>query len=140
MPSAEMDYSFSVSRDRLFDVIVKYEDYPDFVAGVTRTEVERLEAGLTRVTYHISMVKDVVYTLEHREDREKGTVEWSLVDGSFFKKNSGSWKLTPQGDGVDAEYRVDVEFSAPVPGFMVKKLVKGSLPSMMKSFEKQASR
>jgi ribosome-associated toxin RatA of RatAB toxin-antitoxin module len=139
MAQAEIHEVLSVSKEQLWDTIVRYEDYPKFVDGCTQVKVERKSAGHARVTYHISMMKDVVYTIDHKEDQDKGVVEWSLVESDAFKKNSGRWQIAEAGTGkTDVQYRLELEFKIPVPGFILNGLIKKQLPSMVKSFEKQA--
>jgi len=138
MANANWEGSLNVSKDSLFDAILDFEHYPDFVDGVTRVKVDR-SGGKCLVTYHVSMVKDVIYTLEHTEDREAGRLEWELVESSFFTKNSGHWQITAEGDSsCYVEYEIEADFSLPMPGFMVKKLIQANLPKMIKNFEEQA--
>lgn len=139
MAHTEVHEVLSVEPEKLLDTVVRYEDYPKFVDGCNSIEVERKGPGHARVTYHLNIVRDITYTLDLREDREKGQVRWSLVEGDLFKKNEGGWDILPAGAGKsDVRYFVDVEFKVPVPGFILNRLVKGNLPSMLKSFEKQA--
>ena len=139
MASAEIQDVLPVDKDKFFTAITRYEDYPQFLDGCTKTQVERKGPGQARVTYHVTMMKDVVYTLDIREDQAAGVVEWTLVDSDTFKKNSGRWELKTVGPGkTNVKYALDVEFKIPVPGFILNRLVKGSLPAMIKSFEKQA--
>lgn len=139
MAQAEHVEVLSVGRDALFAAITRYEDYPEFVDGVTKVEVERKAAGATRAKYHFSMFKDFTYTLDHSEDPASGRVQWTLVESDLFNKNVGSWQLEALGEKqTRVRYSLDVEFKVPVPGFILKKLVKGNLPSMIKGFEKRA--
>lgn len=135
MAQAEFHEVLNVDKDKLFNVIVRYEDYPQFVEGCSAVKVERKGPGKARVTYNVSMMKDVTYTLDLTEDPAAGTVRWSLVDSDVFKKNDGLWELKPAGAGkTDVRYSLDVDFKIPVPGFILGRLVKGNLPSMVKSF------
>jgi ribosome-associated toxin RatA of RatAB toxin-antitoxin module len=141
MASAEFHETLSVDKDKLFQAITRYEDYPQFVEGCTGVKVERKGSGQARVTYDVSMMKDITYTLDHREDEASGVVEWSLVESDAFKKNNGRWQLKSAGPGkTDVHYALEVEFKFPVPGFILSRLVKGSLPSMVESFRKRASK
>ncbi len=141
MAQAEIREVLAVEMDKLFDVITRYEDYPKFVDGVNSIEVERKGPGHARVTYHVSMMKDFSYVLDLREDRKKGRVEWTLIESDMFKVNNGLWELKAVGTGkTEAFYRLEVEFKIPVPGLILNRLVKGNLPSMVKSFEKQAKK
>lgn len=146
MASAEIKEVLPVDFDVLFDVIVKYEAYPQFIDGCTQVQVERTpgtpgQPGRAKASYKVNMIKEVNYTLDHVEDREKGTIEWSLVDSDFFKSNRGSWKLKRLGPGkTEAHYALEADFKIPVPGMILNRLIKGSLPQMLKNFEKQCKR
>lgn len=141
MAQAELKQVLSVDVDKLFEVITRYEDYPQFVDGVNSIHVERKGPGHARVTYHVSMMKDFSYLLDLREDKNKGRIEWTLVESDLFKKNSGRWEIKSAGPGkTEAFYQLEVEFNIPVPGLILNRLVKGNLPSMMKSFEKWAQK
>ncbi len=141
MADAEIKEKLKVSKEKLFKAITQYEDYPKFVENVTRVEVKRTSPTTARVVYWVSLMKDVSYTLDLTEDFEAGTVKWTLVESDFFKKNNGSWKIKALGDAeCEAVYALDVDFKIPVPGFILSKLVKGNLPGMLKSFEKQAKK
>jgi len=139
MATAELKKILSVDRAKLFAVVTKYEDYPQFVDGVSSVSVERKGPGKARVTYKVNLVKELTYTLDHEEDAENGFVKWSLVSGDIMKKNSGHWELRDAGAGkTEASYKVEVEFKVWVPGPILNKLVSGSLPSMIENFEKRA--
>ena len=139
MAKADIHEVLNVDRDRLFATITHYEDYPKFVEGCTGVKVERKGPGEARVTYNVSMMKDIVYTLDLKEDAAAGTVTWTLAESDVFKKNSGSWKIKEASPGkTDIVYEVELEFKIMVPSMILNRLVKGSLPSMVKNFEKQA--
>ena len=140
MATAEHSDTLSVSKSKLFSVITKYQEYSQFVDGVSSVTVERTAPGKARATYKISLMgQDMVYTLDHEEDEAAGTLRWTLVESNFFKKNTGGWKVTETSPtSVKVTYTLDVEFKISVPGFILNRLVKGSLPPMVKAFEKRA--
>ncbi len=139
MAEAQFQEVIAVDYDKLFQAITKYEDYPQFVSGCSGVKVERKGPGQARVAYDINMIKDISYTLDHKEDREKGTLEWSLVASDFIKKNNGAWKIKKLAGGkCDVNYSIEIEFKIPVPGMILNRLVKSSLPAMVKGFVKRA--
>jgi len=139
MANAEHKEILNVDKEKLFDAITRYEDYPQFVEGVKAVKVERKGEGAARATYSVSMMKDFVYTLDHKEDRAKGRVEWTLVSSDAFKVNKGYWQLKDAGKGkTDVTYAIEVDFTFPVPGFILNKVVKGTLPSMVQGFARRA--
>ena len=138
MAKAELTEIMDVKLGDLFDTITRYEDYPQFVTGCRKVEVERPAAGQAKVKYHVSMMKDLWYLLEHHEDRAAGTLTWKLIQSDTLTANQGKWTLKELSPGkTSVTYSIDIEFNVPVPGFILSKLVKGSLPSMMKSFADQ---
>ncbi len=139
MAVAGTEKLISVPFDKLFDTITAYEKYAEFVDSVKDVKVTR-EVGRLEVQYSLSVMgKDFTYTLKHSEDRSQGRISWELLSSDFFKKNTGHWELKKEGEGATfARYQLDVEFKVPIPGFILNKLVKGSLPSLMKNFEDRA--
>ncbi len=141
MAQAEFREVLSVDSQKLLDVVIQYERYPEFVEGCRAVQILAAPgADLIRVSYQVSvMSQDVTYTLDHRHDLASGRVNWSLVESNFFKKNIGMWEVKSVGKGKsEVLYSIEVDFKVPVPGFILNRLVKGSLPGMVKSFEKRA--
>lgn len=140
MAKAEYEEVFSIDKDKLFATITRYEDYPKFVTGCSRCEVDRNAPGKARATYHVNMMKEISYTLDHVEDAAAGTLVWSLVESDFMKKNSGRWQLKSAGPGkTEVRYEVEVEFNFPVPSLILNRVVKGTLPAMVKGFVNRAN-
>ncbi len=141
MANAEIKEKLLVSKEHLFKSITDYENYPSFVDGCTSVVVKRTSDKTATVTYNINMMKEISYTLNHTEDLEKGEITWELVSSDFLKKNSGRWELKASGaNQVDVFYEIEIDFKFPVPGLILNRLVKGSLPSMIKGFEKHAKK
>jgi coenzyme Q-binding protein COQ10 len=139
MTKIELQDILSVDRNRIFQTIAKYENYPKFLYGVKSVEVERTSASTARVSCHISFLKDIVYTLDLVEDQEHGTIRWSLVKSDLFKVNQGLWEIKDLGSGRSSvRYSLELEFKVPVPGIILKRLLKRKLSTIVKSFEKQA--
>ena len=139
MAHAEHKQIVAVDSERFYRAITKYEDYPGFVDGCRGVQVERKGPGEARTHYQMTIIRDVSYTLDHREFPDQRRMEWSLVRSDMLKKNVGRWELTPLADGrTEVKYAIEIEFNIPVPGFVLNQLVKGSIPSMIRSFEKRA--
>jgi ribosome-associated toxin RatA of RatAB toxin-antitoxin module len=140
MAKAEIHEVVQADREKLYQAISRYEDYPKFVDNCKSAKVERKGTGKARVAYHVELIKDVNYTLDHSEDPQAGVVSWTLVDSDTFKVNNGKWILTSAGPGkTDVKYELEVEFKIYVPGMILNKLIKGPLPSMVKSFVDRAN-
>ena len=140
MAKAELNEVWDVDIEKLWNVIIRYEDYPKFVTGCTKTEVNRT-ADSVKVQYHVSvMSKDILYSVDIKEDAAQKKLTWKLTESGFFSKNEGGWELKKEGEKTRVRYSLDMEFKMYVPGFILKTLVSGSLPTMVRSFINQAKK
>ena len=139
MAQAEQEKTYDVSAEKYFAAVSKYEEYPEFVDGMKKVTVKRDGATVT-ADYELSMMsKDMSYSLKINENAAEGRVNWSLIQSDFFKVNNGAWKIEKLGPNqCKVHYSLEVEFSFSVPGFLLKGIVKGTLPSMMNSFYERA--
>ena len=133
MASAERTEVFDVAIDKLFKVITDYENYPDFMDGVSSVNLIERKGNKAKVEFHINIIKKFNYTLLLTEEAPN-KLSWTFESGDLFKRSEGAWELKDNGDGsTEVTYRVDIDFKMMVPSMMTKKLVSGNLPSMMKS-------
>src|SRR5687768_6321315 len=115
MAQAEINEVLKVSFDDLFDTIVDYESYPEFVDSVIAVEILERDDKRVRAKYQVSLMKDFSYILDLYADRPNGQVQWELVESDLFETNNGKWKLSPKGKGTTfAHYELEVEFKIPV--------------------------
>lgn len=140
MAEATKTVEMSVPRDRLWQVIIDYPRYPEFVDGSQAVKILSRDAAKARVEYGINLLgKDISYTLDHIEDAP-GSMSWQLVESNILKANSGYWRLKDIGGGrTEVTYQLALEFKIYVPGMILSGLVKSSLPKMLTSFENRAS-
>jgi coenzyme Q-binding protein COQ10 len=140
MAKATLTKTLEVSKDKFFAAVTRYEDYPQFVTGCKKVEVERKAPGQARVKYFTNILgKDLWYLLEHTEDLEKGIVSWKLVESDLLKVDSGTWTLKDLGDGkTEATYAIDIEFKIWIPGPVLKTLTATSLPTVISEMERRA--
>jgi ribosome-associated toxin RatA of RatAB toxin-antitoxin module len=140
MAKASLTKTLDVPKDKLFAAITRYEDYPQFVTGCRKVEVERKAPGQARVKYMANIMgKDLWYLLEHTEDFEKGSVTWKLLDSDLLKIDSGTWTLKDLGGGkTEVTYAIEIEFKIWIPGPVLKTLTATTLPSLIGEFDKRA--
>jgi len=130
--------------DRVFDVIVDYASYPEFVPGVRGCRLLASTGGERRVEYDVDLgIRRVRYVLTHREERPV-RVAWSLVSGEFFVRSDGSWELAEERGGTRARYALDVEVKRPplVPKMVIDRVVdeltRVQLPLTLEAFRARA--
>lgn len=138
MPGAEQSIIVNAPPKALYDVIVDYERYPEFLSEVESIRILKRSGDVVDVEYTVNVVKRVSYVL-----RLTGTphtsVSWTLVKASFMKSNNGGWKLQALPDGsTKATYGLEVKVGRLVPGRIVDRLAGKTLPATLQAFKKRA--
>lgn len=139
MPQAQRSIVIDVTPEQLLSVIGDFDSYPKFLPEIRKIQVLRREGDVAEVAYEIEVIKKISYVL--KTVTEGMTVNWQLVRGDLFKKNEGSWKLRPEGEGrTHATYTLDIAFGGfiPVPASITSKLAETSLPGLLDNFKKRA--
>lgn len=140
MPGAQKSIDINAPIDTVFDVIVDYEKYPQFLDDVSGVRVISRGEGTTTMEQTLSLIKEVTMRLKLTEKRPT-SVSWVTESGSrFLKKNDGRWTLEDLGGGrTRATYGLDVEVGGIwVPQAIVDKLTGGTLPKTLEAFKRRA--
>lgn len=138
MPAASRSIVIDAPPDRLFDIIVDYDRYPEFLSEVKEAKTSNRRGNEADVAYGIDLVKRIRYTLHHVEERPRA-VHWTFVKGEMMRDNHGSWTLEPTPDGkTRATYTIEVGVGPLVPRSIVNALVDQSLPKLLEAFKKRA--
>jgi coenzyme Q-binding protein COQ10 len=144
MAEVAQELVIGASADALFDVIVDYARYPEFVPGIKACQV-RTVGGEKHVEYELDLgLRRVRYVLRHAETRPTRVV-WSLVSGDTMKVSNGSWHLAPEGEGrTRARYAVEVQL-ARIPlvpqkliDRMTDEMTRVQLPKTLEAFRRRA--
>lgn len=141
MSEAMLTMEAGVAPEKLFDVIVDFGSYPEFL-----TELGLVESKVLRQTETEAEIESKVkkmgftdhYTLRYRFDRPK-RISWSLIKGKLSKENKGSWDLEElDGGRTKATYRIEASFGWMVPKALVKKGIESELPKLLEAFKRRA--
>ena len=62
---------------------------------------------------------------------------WTLVSSSQLKAQDAKYTLTPDGDKTKVKFEITVDLAVPVPGFVLKRALKGGLESATDGLRKQ---
>jgi coenzyme Q-binding protein COQ10 len=139
MASIERTEIFDVEIDKIYNVILDYSKYTEFVAGVDKVEVLEQNDDSAKVKYSLNLIKTFNYVLKLKHEKPN-RVSWTLESGDIFKTNAGSWDLKDLGDGTtEVTYKLDVDFKIFAPKMIINKVVSSNFPAMMKAYKKRAS-
>ncbi len=139
MASAKAVETIHVSIQDLYNIVVDYEKYPEFIPEMTSAKIKKSQNGIKIVDFAINLIKPVRYTLKLKETNPPYEMEWQLIESDFFKKNDGGWKLEEiDKNDTQATYYIDCDFNIFVPSIIVNKIVSTQLPKMLNCFKKRA--
>ena len=142
MATASRSVIVNVPPEKLFDVIVDYEKYPEFLPEVKKVKVDAGQGSIKEVTYTVDIkAKVITYTLRHTAE-PPSKLSWTMIKGEMMKGNDGTWALKPgtQPGTTEATYTIDLKLSSLVPGFIEKALAEQSLPGLLANFKGRAEK
>ena len=142
MAQASRSVTINVPPEKLFEVIVDYEKYPEFLPEVKKVQVNAGQGSIKEVTYTVDIkAKVITYTLKHTAEKP-AKVAWTMIKGEMMKGNDGAWTLKAgaQPGTTEATYTIDLKLSSLVPGFIEKALAEQSLPGLMANFKARAEK
>lgn len=64
-------------------------------------------------------------------------VSWTLVSAGQLRSQDAKYTLTPQGDKTKVRFDIDVDPSVPIPGFLLKRTMKGAMETATDGLRKQ---
>jgi ribosome-associated toxin RatA of RatAB toxin-antitoxin module len=125
----------------IYAVVVDFAAYPRLFPEIKAARVLSTEGKRVRVEFRGNIVLPFRYVLDLDCDEVALTVDWRYVEGEVVKNSEGGWRFSAEGGGTRVEYRVAMEISAPLPGFILRKITDGlvalSLPAMFVSVERE---
>lgn len=98
------------------------ESFPD--GRPKQVEMTVKAAGLTDV-----MVIEYTWT--------DSSVAWTLVKSGQLKQQDASYTFTPQGDKTKVKFDMKIDLSIPMPGFILKRTLKGGMETATDGLRKQ---
>ena len=126
----------------VYAVVVDFAAYPRLFPEIKEARVLSTSGKCVRAEFRGNIVLPFRYVLDLDCDGDALTVDWRYVEGEVVKNSEGGWRCSAEGEGTQVEYRVAMEISAPLPGFLLRKITDGlvalSLPAMFAAVEREA--
>jgi ribosome-associated toxin RatA of RatAB toxin-antitoxin module len=126
------------SPEEILDVIADVESTPSWSPQYQSAEVLEAYADgrpkrvkMKIKTAGISDEQVVEYTWTDNK------VSWSLVSATQLKAQEASYTLTPDGDKTKLKFDISVDLAIPLPGFVLKRAMKGGVETATDGLRKQ---
>ena len=62
---------------------------------------------------------------------------WTLVKAGQLRSQDAKYTLTPEGDKTRLRFDLSIDLSVPLPGFVVKRTIKGAMETATDGLRKQ---
>lgn len=126
------------SPSEILDVIADVESTPDWSSQYQSAEIlETYDDGRPRrvrmkvKSAGITDEQEIEYTWS--DDR----VSWTLIKAGQLKAQDASYTLTPDKKGTKLRFDISVDLSVPLPGFVLKRAMKGAMETATDGLRKQ---
>lgn len=124
--------------DEILDVIADVEATPSWSSQYQRAEV--LETGDDGRPRRVKMtIKAAGLTDEQVVDYSwtADSASWTLVSAGQLRSQDAKYTLTPEGDQTRVKFEISVDPSVPLPGFILKRVIKGAMETATDGLRKQ---
>ncbi len=122
----------------ILDVIADVETAPDWSSQHQGAEildtVEGGRPGRVKLKLKTMGIADEQVVQYEWTDRSAG---WTLISSSQLKTQDAKYTLTPDGDKTRVKFEISVDPAVPIPGFVLKRAMKGGLESATDGLRKQ---
>jgi ribosome-associated toxin RatA of RatAB toxin-antitoxin module len=126
------------SPAEILDVIADVESTPTWSSQYQSAEV--LEAYDDGRPKRVKMkVKSVGITDEQVVDYTwtENRASWTLISAGQLKAQDASYTLSPDGDKTKVKFDITIDLSVPLPGFVLKRAMKGAMETATDGLRKQ---
>jgi ribosome-associated toxin RatA of RatAB toxin-antitoxin module len=124
--------------EEILDVIADVETAPTWSPQYQRADVlETFEGGRPK---RVKMkVKAAGLTDEQEVEYSWGenTASWTLIKAGQLRSQDATYTLTPEGDKTRVRFDLAVDPSVPIPGFLLKRTLKGAMETATDGLRKQ---
>lgn len=126
------------SPEEILDVVADFDNMPEWSPPHQSTEI--LERNADGRPSKVKMkVKAAGITDEQVIAYTWGdnVVSWSLISSGQQRSQDASYTLIPDGDATLVKFQLSVDPVVPVPGFVLKRAIKGTVDSGTEGLRKR---
>ncbi|MDO3635232.1 SRPBCC family protein [Mycolicibacterium arseniciresistens] len=126
------------TAEEILDVIADVESTPDWSPQYQKAEVleayddgrpHRVKMKVKSAGISDELVVEYTWT--------DSSASWTLVSAGQLKAQDGKYTLTPEGDKIRLRFDLTADPSVPIPGFILKRALKGAMETATDGLRKQ---
>ena len=122
----------------ILDVIADVDSAPSWSPQYQSAEVlERYKDGRPKRVKMRIKTAGISDDLEVEYTWTDNTAGWTLIKAGQLKAQDATYTLTPSGDKTKVRFDLKVDPSIPIPGFIMKRAIKGAMETATDGLRKQ---
>ena len=131
------EFDVNATPEEVMDAVAAIEDLPKRSGSHKSAEVEtrygdgrpkRVRAKVSAAGFSDEEVTDYTWDGLH-------SVTWTLAESSVQSSQIGTYTLTPTATGTHIRIDLEIGVKVPMPGFVLKRVLKGALETASKGFK-----
>ena len=124
--------------EEILDVIADVKNAPTWSPQYQSAEVlDTYEDGRPRRVKMKVKAAGVTDEMEVEYSFTENSGGWTLIKSIQLKAQEGRYTLTPQGETTKVRFDLKVDPSIPIPGFILKRTLKGAMETATDGLRKQ---
>ena len=129
---------------KVLEILLELDEYHLWINEVERVDVlTRDEKGraLKATLITNAMGKVINQTYEYSYENYPNEISWSFVEGNMVSALDGKYELKEVNDhSINVSYNLDIELTAPLPGFIKRKAAQKIVDSALKDLKIHAEK
>ena len=122
----------------ILDVIADIENTPQWSPQYQKAEVlTSYDDGRPRQVKLVIKAAGLTDTLVVDYTWTDSSVSWTLVSAGQMRSQDATYTLTPAGDKTKVRFDLSVDPTVPLPGFILKRTLKGGMETATDGLRKQ---
>ena len=124
--------------EEILDVIADVEANPTWSPQYQSSEIlETYDDGRPKQAKMVIKAAGLTDTQVIEYTWTDTSVSWTLVSAGQLKAQDAKYTLTPDGDKTKVRFDMTVDPSVPLPGFLLKRTLKGGMETATDGLRKQ---
>jgi ribosome-associated toxin RatA of RatAB toxin-antitoxin module len=136
--SESREVVIEATPEEILDVIADVEETPAWSPQYQSSEVlETYDDGRPKQAKMTIKAAGLTDTQVIEYTWTDTSVSWTLVSAGQLKAQDAKYTLTPDGDKTRVRFDMNVDPSVPIPGFLLKRTLKGGMETATDGLRKQ---
>lgn len=136
--SDSREVTIEATPEEILDVIADVEATPTWSHQYQSSEIlETYDDGRPKQAKMVIKAAGLTDTQVIEYTWTDTSVSWTLVSAGQLKSQDAKYTLTPEGDKTKVRFEMKVDPSVPIPGFLLKRTIKGGMETATDGLRKQ---